>query len=42
MLAVAPPEMVSDALTEFRRQALRDGYTAALALAAFGDADWRV
>lgn len=36
------PRMLSDALLEFRRAAVLDGYVAALGISAFGDADWRV
>jgi hypothetical protein len=34
--------MLSDALLEFRRAAVRDGLVPALGIAAFGDADWRI
>jgi hypothetical protein len=34
--------MVSDALTEFRRKAVEEGWVLAFAISAFGDADWRV
>lgn len=36
------PQMLSDALTAFRRQAVREGLVAALAISALGDADWRI
>jgi hypothetical protein len=36
------PRMLSDALLEFRRAAVRDGLVPALGIAAFGDADWRI
>jgi hypothetical protein len=37
-----PPQMLSEAMTAFRRQAVADGYLAGLAIASIGDADWRV
>jgi hypothetical protein len=37
-----PPQLLSDAMTAFRRRAVADGYLAGLAIAAVGDADWRV
>jgi hypothetical protein len=37
-----PPRLVSDALAQFRREAVRDGYVFALAISALGDADWRI
>jgi hypothetical protein len=37
-----PPRMISDALTQFRREAVRDGLVFALAISALGDADWRI
>jgi hypothetical protein len=37
-----PPRLVSDALTQFRREAVRDGFVFALAISALGDADWRI
>jgi hypothetical protein len=36
------PRLLSDALVEFRRQAVADGYVAALGIGALGDADWRI
>lgn len=41
-LAQPGDEMLSEALAAFRREALEKGYLAAFAIAAFGDADWRV
>jgi hypothetical protein len=37
---VDPPQLLSEAMTAFRRQAVADGYLAGLAIAAIGDADW--
>jgi hypothetical protein len=37
-----PPQLLSEAMTAFRRQAVADGYLAGLSIAAIGDADWRV
>lgn len=36
------PQLLSDAQAAFRREAVHDGYLAAFAIAAFGDADWRL
>jgi hypothetical protein len=36
------PEMLSDTLTEFRREFVHDGMIVAFAISAFGDADWRL
>jgi hypothetical protein len=36
------PRLVSDALAQFRREAVRDGFVFALAISALGDADWRI
>ena len=41
-LAQPRDEMLSEALAAFRREAVHDGYLAGFAIAAFGDADWRV
>jgi hypothetical protein len=38
----ARPRLLSDSLTEFRREAVRDGYVVALGIAALGDADWKL
>jgi hypothetical protein len=37
-----PPRLLSDALVQFRREAVADGYVAALGIGALGDADWRI
>jgi CHAT domain len=37
-----PPQVLSEAMTAFRRQAVADGYLAGLSIASIGDADWRV
>jgi hypothetical protein len=37
-----PPRLISDALAQFRREAVRDGFVFALAISALGDADWRI
>lgn len=37
-----PPQLLSEAMTAFRRQAVADGYIAGLSIASIGDADWRV
>jgi hypothetical protein len=39
---VTSPRMLSDVLAAFRRAAVHDGAIAALAISAFGDADWSV
>lgn len=36
------PQLLSEAQAAFRREAVHDGYVAAFAVAAFGDADWRL
>jgi hypothetical protein len=36
------PELLSDVLVTFRRGAVRDGFVAAFAISAYGDADWRL
>jgi hypothetical protein len=36
------PKLVSDVLVAFRRSAVRDGFVAAFAISAYGDADWRI
>jgi hypothetical protein len=36
------PQLLSEALADFRREAVHDGLVAAFAIAAYGDADWRV
>lgn len=36
------PRLLSDALTAFRREAVREGFVVALAITAYGDADWRI
>lgn len=36
------PQLLSEAQAAFRREAVHDGYVAAFAIAAFGDADWRL
>jgi len=36
------PQLLSEAQAAFRREAVHDGYLAAFAIAAFGDADWRL
>lgn len=41
-LAQPGDEMLSEALADFRRTTLHRGYLAAFAIAAFGDADWKV
>jgi hypothetical protein len=37
-----PPQLLSEAMTAFRRRAVADGYLAGLAIASIGDADWAV
>lgn len=36
------PQLLSDALVEFRREAVHGGMIVAMAISAFGDADWRI
>jgi hypothetical protein len=36
------PEFISETLAAFRREAVSEGWIAAFAIAAYGDADWRV
>ena len=42
VVGMDPPQLLSEAMTAFRRQAVADGYLAGLSIASIGDADWRV